>query len=140
MSSVARIVIDTNLVLSALIFRGKVARLRLGWQNELFIPLVSKVTITELIRVLAYPKFKLTRDEQSDLLSDYLPFCETVKMPTKLPAIPQCRDPFDLPFLLLAVVSNADYLVTGDKDLLSIEDNLTCPIVTVEYFFSQIDY
>ena len=32
-------------------------------------------------------------------------------MPDRLPIIPECRDPFDAPFLLLAVVSEADYLV-----------------------------
>jgi predicted nucleic acid-binding protein len=76
-----RVVIDTNLVLSALVFGGNIVRLRLAWQNECFTPLASKATITELIRVLAYPKFKLKTTEQEDLLSDYLPFCDTVLMP-----------------------------------------------------------
>ena len=93
-------------------------------KSERFIPLISKATTTELIRVLTYPKFKLTKAEQEDLLSDYLPYCETVKMPRNLPAIPQCRDIFDEKFLLLAKVAKADYLVTGDRDLLSIEDDL----------------
>lgn len=109
MNNPVRVVIDTNLVLSALIFGGKVAKLRFAWQNQLFIPLVSQATITELIRVLAYSKFKLKISEQEDLLSDYLPFCETVIMPNKLPIIPQCRDSFDEPFLYLAMVSYANY-------------------------------
>jgi uncharacterized protein len=99
-----RVVIDTNLVLSALVFGGRLSRLRLAWQNNRFIPLASEVTISELVRVLTYPKFKLTNSEQEDLLSDYLPFCDTVLMPDTLPVVPECRDPFDLPFLLLAVV------------------------------------
>jgi predicted nucleic acid-binding protein len=52
-SSTLRVVIDTNLVLSALVFGGKVAQLRFSWQNQRFIPLISKATTTELIRVLA---------------------------------------------------------------------------------------
>lgn len=88
-----RAVLDTNLLVSALVFsHGTVARLRLAWQAELFQPLISRVTAQELIRVLAYPKFKLTPTEQEDLLADYLPFCITVRMPTELPAIPPCRD------------------------------------------------
>ncbi|WP_334706225.1 putative toxin-antitoxin system toxin component, PIN family [Nostoc sp.] len=67
-----RVVIDTNIIISALIFGGRVSRLRLAWQDDLFTPLVSKATTTELIRVLAYPKFKLTPTEQEDLLSDYI--------------------------------------------------------------------
>jgi putative PIN family toxin of toxin-antitoxin system len=136
MSNRLRVIIDTNLVLSALVFGGSTARLRLAWQRDRFVPLASKATITELIRVLAYPKFKLTKAEQEDLLADYLPFCDTVLLPEQLPTIPECRDPFDVPFLVLALVGNADYLVTGDRDLLCLVDSFACPIVTVEQFFT----
>ncbi len=138
MSDQRRVVIDTNLVLSALVFGGSTAKLRLAWQSDRLIPLVSKATITELIRVLAYPKFKLTKDEQEDLLADYLPFCDTVLLPEQLPTIPECRDPFDEPFLVLALVGKADYLVTGDRDLLCLADSFACSIVTMEQLFMVI--
>jgi uncharacterized protein len=134
-----RIVIDTNLVLSALVFGGATARFRMAWQDDRLIPLVSKATITELIRVLAYPKFRLSDAEQADLLADYLPFCETVVIPEVLPDIPECRDPFDIPFLVLALVGQADYLVTGDRDLLCLADQFSCPIVTADQFFTTTD-
>ena len=133
-----RAVIDTNILLSALIFSGgKVAIFRQLWQEDRFQPLVSKLTAIELIRVLAYPKFKLTPIEREDLLADYLPFCETVKMPIELPHIPPCRDPNDEPFLHLAIVGAADYLVTGDRDLLTLADVFNCPIVTAERFLEM---
>jgi len=135
-----RVVIDTNLVLSALVFGGRLSRLRLAWQNNCFIPLASEVTISELVRVLTYPKFKLTNSEQEDLLSDYLPFCDTVLMPDTLPVVPECRDPFDIPFLLLAVVGQANYLVTGDGDLLCLSNEFSCPILTVDQFLTVINY
>jgi putative PIN family toxin of toxin-antitoxin system len=134
-----RVVIDTNIVISALIFAGRISRLRLAWQDGLFTPLVSKATTTELLRVLAYPKFKLTPTDQEDLLSDYILFCEAITMPDRLPVIAECSDPFDVPFLLLAVVSEADYLVTGDRDLLSLKDNFSCPIITAADFLNIID-
>ena len=133
-----RVVIDTNLVLSALVFGKNTAKLRLVWQGDRFIPLASKETITELIRVLAYPKFNLTIIEQEHLLSDYLPYCDTVLMPSQLPLIPECRDPFDVPFLVLAIVGQADYLITGDRDLLCLVDSFSCPIVTVEKFLEIV--
>ncbi len=135
-----RVVVDTNLVLSALVFGGRLSRLRLAWQNNRFTPLASEVTISELVRVLTYPKFKLTNSEQEDLLSDYLPFCDTILMPDTLPVVPECRDPFDIPFLLLSVVGQANYLVTGDADLLCLSDKFSCPILTVDQFLTVIDY
>jgi putative PIN family toxin of toxin-antitoxin system len=130
-----RAVLDTNVLVSALVFRqGATATLREAWQAQYFTPLVSRTTATELIRVLAYPKFRLTRLEHENLLADYLPYCEVVPMPTELPAVPDCRDPLDVPFLQLVSVGRANYLVTGDRDLLSLKADFAVPIVKVESF------
>ena len=133
-----RAVIDTNIVVSALIFGSRLSQVRLSWQTVHFIPLIYKTTVTELIRVLAYPKFKLTPKEQENLLADYVPFCETVVLPQQLPTVPECRDPYDIPFLLLATVAEADYLVSGDKDLLALKDDFDCLIVTAEEFMNVL--
>lgn len=55
-------------------------------------------------------------------------------MPLELPAVPDCRDPFDIPFLQLALVGRANYLVTGDRDLLSLTALFEIPIVNAEQF------
>lgn len=55
-------------------------------------------------------------------------------MPSKLPEVPVCRDLLDLPFLHLALVGKADYLVTGDQDLLDLKDSFERSIVKVEEF------
>ena len=60
-----RVVLDTNVVLSALVFRkGVTARLRAAWQEASFVPLASTETVHELVRVLRYPKFRLDASEQ----------------------------------------------------------------------------
>ena len=106
-----RVVIDTNLVLSALVFaEGRLTPLRQAWQAQRIRPLVSRVTAAELIRVLAYPKFRLTPEEQRELLADYLPCCETVRIPDPPPKTPACRDAFDVPFLQLALAGKAKAL------------------------------
>lgn len=116
-----RVVLDTNVVLSALVFAGgALGPLRGAWQSARCVPLVSAVTVTELAQALAYRKFKLTAEEQRELLADYLPYATVVRMPARPPKTPDCRDPTDIPFLQLAVVGKADYLVTGDKDLLAL--------------------
>ncbi len=135
-----RIVIDTNLVLSALVFaQGRVAPLRRAWQEHRIQPLVSRDTAAELIRVLAYPKFKLAANEQQELLADYLPYCKSVVIPRPAPATPACRDAFDVPFLLLAVAGKADALVTGDQDLLSLAKVFACPILSAEQFMKTLN-
>ena len=135
-----KVVIDTNLVLSALVFaQGRLSPLRHAWQGTHCHPLVSSATAAELMRVLAYPKFKLTAAEQQELLADYLPYCTTVRMPAKPPRTPACRDPFDVPFLQLAVAGKAKYLVTGDQDLLSLAGRFVCPIITANQFMKSLN-
>lgn len=116
------VVLDTNVVLSALVFaNGRLAALRTAWQSGQCVPLASIATVAELMRVLAYPKFRLTPDEQEELLADYLPHCRSVRIPTRLPpGLPHCRDPNDQMFIELSTVGKADFLVTGDQDLLAL--------------------
>ena len=129
-----RIVLDTNVLLSALLFHaGALSWLRLAWQSEAIHPLASHDTTTELIRVLSYPKFKLSSDEREDLLGDYLPWCETVTVPNKI-KLPDCREPFERPFLALALTAKADALITGDKDLLALSHLCAVPVLTPAAF------
>jgi len=134
-----RVVLDTNVVLSALVFgKGTTARLRAAWQGGHFLPLVSTATAQELVRVLAYPKFRLDAQEQQELLADYLPYAEAVRIPQPPPTVPLCRDPFDMPFLHLAAAGRADALVTGDADLLTLARVGRCPIMTPDAFVSGL--
>ncbi len=142
--STPRTVLDTNVVLSALVFSsGATARLRQAWQSGLLQPLVSTATVQELIRVLTYPKFKLSAAEQHELLADYLPFAEVVSVPQPPPPVPDCRDPHDLPFLHLAVAGKAELLVTGDADLLALaapgtRPRLRCRVLTVQALIEHL--
>ena len=129
--TLGRLVLDTNIVLSALLFHaGSLSWLRAAWREERILPLASRQTASELIRVLAYPKFRLHEDDRENLLADYLPWCETVLVPDPPPDVPQCRDPFDRPFLELALAGRADALMTGDGDLLALAAEFSAPILT----------
>lgn len=126
-----RLVLDTNVLLSALLFRSAgVTWLRTAWQSGSILPLTSHDTASELLRVLGYPKFGLTVPDCDDLLADYLPWCETVTIVEPFPVIPACRDPADQPFLTLALAGNADALVTGDRDLLVLANSFPIPILS----------
>lgn len=138
--TVPRVVLDTNLVLSALVFQGRhLDSLRFSWHSGVITPLVSQTTVAELIRALGYPKFKLDAAEQEELLADYLPYCATVVLPNPQMLTLECRDPADVPFLQLAVASKADALVTGDKDLLVLSGKFACPILTAEAFLARLN-
>ncbi len=135
----ARIVLDTNVLLSALLFpAGSLAWLRHAWQSGAIRPQASRDTTTELIRVLGYPKFNLNDDERADLLGDYLPWCETVTVPNPTD-LPHCRDPHDRPFLALALAAQVDALITGDTDLLVMADTVSVPILTPTAFWRAMN-
>ena len=134
-----RLVLDTNVLLPALLFHaGSLAWLRHAWQSGTLRPLASRDTVAELIRVLACPKFELTGEGREDLLGDYLPWCETITVSNPA-GIPDGRDPFDRPFLALALTGEADALVTGDKDLLVLANTFSVPILMPATFRERLD-
>ena len=133
--SVSRVVLDTNCLVSALIFsRGKFVWLREAWQAKRFIALASRDTVSELLRVLNYPKFKLSRSEQESLLAEFLPYVEIVKIETTPEGLPQIRDADDVIFLALAAVGAADALVSGDGDIQAVKAQFHIPVLTVAEF------
>ena len=99
-------------------------------------PLVSRATVSELTRVLGYPKFQLSMDERRELLADYLPYCDVIELREK--CIQVCRDANDQPFLDLAQSGRADILVSGDHDLLTLAGQTTFLIGTPEAYLRKV--
>jgi putative PIN family toxin of toxin-antitoxin system len=129
----ARTVLDTNVVLSALLFtRGRLSWLVDHWQASNCVPLISRATAEELTRILAYPKFHLTAEEQMEALANYIPYCEAIGIVGSCPVL--CRDPKNQPFLDLAQGGDADVLVTGDEDLLVLAGQTVFAIETPEKY------
>ena len=132
-----RAVLDTNVVVSALLFSGPPSRLISAWQSGRLRLVVSAPILDEYIRVLAYPKFKLTNTEIRWLLEEELiPFIETVTaVPTN---IPDLRDPDDAKFITCAVAAGVRWLVSGDDDLLSLHHVESVDILSVTAFLQQL--
>lgn len=125
-----RLVLDNNVVVSTLLFpSGRLSWLRLAWQASEFVPLASMTTLSELRRVIGYPKFRLPGYRLPLTMEQYRPWCEMISI-TEPPDVPECRDPRDRPFLELAVAAEADALVTGDGDLLALAPVFDIPIIT----------
>jgi putative PIN family toxin of toxin-antitoxin system len=124
-----RVVFDTATVVSALLFaNGRLAWLRQHWRDGGSMPLISRATVAELTRVLAYPKFRLSQDDRRELLAEYLPYNEVIELTEE--CVSACRDENDQPFLDLAQSGKADLLVSGDQDLLALAGQTTFLIET----------
>lgn len=114
--------LDTNVLVSALLFKaGRLSWLRQSWQQGTIKPLLAEATTRDLLRVLAYPKFRLTAVDIKALLAELLPWCETWTGP--LEETPQrVRDPREQVFWDLAASAKAAVLVSGDADVLVLRD------------------
>jgi putative PIN family toxin of toxin-antitoxin system len=81
-----------------------------------------------LTAVLKYPKFSLVPDEiQSIVEEEILPYFEVVEIGKGVKGV--CRDPEDHKFIACAVCGSADFLVTGDKDLLDLKPSKAVRII-----------
>jgi len=130
-SSLRRVVIDTNVVVSAFVFRaGTLAWIREAIVTGALIPLVSEETLAELVRVLAYPRLGLAVEDRENIIVHYMLHAEAIKQPRTRARLPHCRDPHDEMFIRLAYAAKADAIVTGDGDLLSLAVESRIPILT----------
>ena len=131
-----RVVLDTNTVLSALLFsRGRLAWIRDWWTTGRIVPLVCRATARELIDALAYPKFRLDEGDIETFLAAYLPFTETIDVGNDAALdVPLCRDPDDQVFLRLAAIGHAVVLVSGDGALLEMQEKVSFAIENAAEF------
>ncbi len=134
-----RVVFDTNIVISALVFGGNLDELRRLWVSGRVKPILCRETTAELLRVLHYPKFKLTQSDREALLQDYLPYVEVARLPEPLPLLPYvCRDRDDAVFIQLAIATAADVLVSGDKDLMEMQGLVQVQIMGLREFMNML--
>ncbi len=122
---------DTNVVVSALLFGGRLGWLPAAWTGRRLIPIVCRETVIELLRVFDKPKFRLDRSDRDAILADYLRSAETFSLPMPLAPPPAaCRDRDDEVFIHLAIAAAADALIAGDNDLLPLRGTIPVRILT----------
>ena len=131
-----RIVIDTNLWISFLMRGGVTASLKTIVGNRQTAIVMSYELEEEIMTVVRRPKFRKYFSEASCqlLLSFLRKRCE-YHSPTE--PTQHCRDPKDDFLLGLSLASDADFLLTGDADLLAIETIGNCRILTLSAFLMQ---
>ena len=132
---IRRVVLDTNVFVSALLFEGKTSELVKLWKQGEIIPLVSTDTLNEIIRVLTYPKFGLTKEEIKSILNEeIMPYVETVKITRKIKGVSPDAD--DDIFLACAVNGKAGAIISGDRHLLSLKEFEGIPISRIAEFIT----
>ena len=116
MSSDPRFVLDTSVLVSAVLLPRSVPRQAVDFAFAHGIVLASADTIGELDEVLRRPKFNryLRKEERLQFLAAFSRDAEVVDVTER---IVECRDPKDDRFLELAVSGNATAIVSGDSDL-----------------------
>jgi uncharacterized protein len=133
------IVLDTNLVVSAVINPEGAASQALDIADTYFDIVASQETLSELIDVLRREKFDryAPREERKLFAMDY---ADTAKLVHVQTAVTECQDPKDNKFLALAVDSRAVLVVSGDKKhLTSMKQFQGIPIIGVREFLDSYE-
>tara|TARA_R110000868_G_scaffold10639_2_gene51580 strand:+ start:8216 stop:8629 length:414 start_codon:yes stop_codon:yes gene_type:complete len=134
-----RVVLDTNIWVSGLMIpNSQAGKVLAAWKHNHLSIVTSSYILEELSRVLSYPKIRKRFNwdkEQITQFVDSLKFLSEyieLKKPKKLKIEP--RDEFDIPILQTLIASQADYLISGDNDLLELKEHYS--IMTLAAFVS----
>lgn len=125
-----RLILDTNILLSALLSPlGAPAKLLDAWERKVFTLGACEALIAELRDVAGQPFFRARlRASAAELLAagvrDFSLFCRD------LPSGPIAPDPRDSYLLALSEAGQAEFLVTGDTELLSLKHHKSTRIIT----------
>lgn len=130
-----RVVLDTNVLVSGLAYPGSVpGRIVTAWRQGGLEVALSRYVLDELVRVLPrLPRVQMTPAEIRDLADSFMFLADMVEPEGTQDE--NLRDPADQPVLLTLLAAKADYLVTGDKDLLALASQY--PILTPSEFWTR---
>jgi len=133
MTSKLRFVIDTNTLVSSILIASSVPDRAVKLIRHSGIVLISVATIEELQKVMNRPKFDKYVDPEirSEFIVQLIQQSELVEINESILA---CRDSKDDKFLEVAVNGKADYLITGDRDLLVLHPFRDIQIITPSAF------
>ena len=127
-----RAVIDTNVLLSALLWGGTPHALMEHVRNGTVTLISSPALLAELARVIDRPKFEVillrTNTSRAQTLAEVRLLAEVIDPPPL--AQPVCRDRDDDVVLALAIAAQADIVISGDDDLLCLHPFEGIPVLT----------
>lgn len=134
--NLTKVVLDTNILISAIIFGGKPGQILYSVIEEKVIAVTSPVLISELKEVFS-KKFPLRETDFKLAIKNIEEIFRTIQ-PKK--TINILKDDDDNRILEVALESGCSYIVTGDRDLLDLRTFKNIKIVTPDNFLSNILY
>ena len=134
-----KVVLDTNVLVSGLMSPdGVPGQILTAWSEAQFEVVSSREQLAEIARVLAYPNIRRILNWNDHRIEQFIQRfylrIEVVELDAVGVDVP--RDPDDAPMLNTLIVSEADFLVTGDRDLLVL--NRDYPIETPSEFIQRV--
>ena len=118
MNKIWKVVLDTNVIISGIVWDGNESEIIKRCLLGELINFVSPDTLIELERVLGYPKFELTPKEIENQMKNILSFSSVVNPKFHVSVVD--RDPSDNIFFDCALASDADFIISGNDHLLEI--------------------
>ena len=131
-----RIVLDTNVIVSAFGWEGNARNILDKATRGIFDIILSSQQYQEIKRVLDYPKFKFSEGQKSRFLSVLAEICIIIETEEKLGIIKE--DPSDNLVMESAVEGKADFIVSGDQHLLKLKEYKGIKILTPKQFLELI--
>ena len=131
-----RIVPDTNILISAFIVEGNEYRLIEKCFKREILLITSADVIDEFKEVALRPKFGFTEEEVDDFVNALIEAAEVVMPKEGVSGV--CRDPDDNKLLAAALEGEADYIISGDKDLLTLKRFRNVRVATAAEFLRNI--
>jgi uncharacterized protein len=132
---IPKIVIDTNIYISAIFWGGKPRQVVDLGRNKKVLIFTSFLIIAEIAEKLKI-KFNLTEEETNQILFDFSTFTTLVETPHRIKVIDD--DPDDDKFIECAISSLSDFIVSGDKHLLTLKEYGKIKILKASEFLSFI--
>ena len=132
-----RIVIDTNILISGLMAVNSLPQQVFDYATSQAILLISDEVQSEIENVISRPKLEkyITLERRVKFLAELSQQVERVEINQQIRA---CRDPKDDKFLELAVCGEANYIITGDADLLDLHPFQNISIIKAANFLTAV--
>ena len=131
-----KIVIDTNVIASAIFFGGKPRELIEHLIQHQLQAFVTTEILEEYAETIDYLKAKYSQKPVHIPLAQIVSVCELINSTSDIKI---CRDPDDDKFINCAIDSKSLYVVSGDKDLLTLKKHKNIEIITVGDFLERFN-